>query len=392
MQVVQGTCGWQDQEYPPSVKKDATSKLQYYSRHWPCVEVNSSTYQIAAPKTTTAWAKAVPPGFLFHFKAFGLFCSRGSPLSNLPWEIREMLPPGRWASNSYVPLNDLPAEALDRAWSLFHASLEPVYRAGKLGIITFQFHLSFQPTESNLAYVLECRRRLDCRFRMAAEFRCRRWFTEDAWRPLTITALSSQGIAWVAADELEHETYQRDREQSGLPAGQARKVLPIALEVTTPEFFYVRVHRRHGGEERKLEREEIMAWVERIEGISDAYASILKGPIYLLWGTEHKDVPLRNANALREGIPRNLRFEWKPKAPPGTIGAFFSGPGQSLGSAKGDESGGGDEDDGLLEGGEKDDMVPIHSTDVQINKDTSRKTSTAQATSNRGIKRYFSQT
>ena len=56
--------------------------------------------------------------------------------------------------------------------------------------------------------------------------------------------LRGLGIVLVAADELRHETLQPDRAQSGLPQGQATEVLPIAMSVTVPTYFYVRVHRR----------------------------------------------------------------------------------------------------------------------------------------------------
>lgn len=335
MKLLQGCCGWQDQQYPASVKKDATGKLQYYSRQLPSVEVNASTYTILNPTTTAAWCKAVPPGFIFHFKAFGLFCSKGSPYGNLPAAVRDMLPPGRYSS-SYVPMSELPQAAINTAWSLFLASLEPVYQAGKLGVVVFQFHLSYHPSESALAYILECRKRLDSRFPMAAEFRCRRWFIEEKWRRKTHAALSAQGIAWVAADELEHETFQKDKQQTGLAPGQNRIVLPVAVEVTIPDFFYVRVHRRSGKEERRLTNEEIAAWRERIDRVREAK---LAGPIYFNWGTDHADIPLRNCRALKEALPEDLRFEWKPEAPKGTIAALFSKKKTSVKSGEAGESG-----------------------------------------------------
>ncbi|KAL4529373.1 hypothetical protein Ndes2526A_g04164 [Nannochloris sp. 'desiccata'] len=235
VKLIQGCCGWQDQQYPASVKKDATGKLQYYSRQLPSVE---------DPRTGTF---------------------------QVPYE--RCYPPGRYSSSSYVPMSELPAAAINTAWLLFLASLEPVYQAGKLGVVTFQFHLSYHPSESSLAYILECRKRLDSRFQMAAEFRCRRWFTEENWRRKTHAALSAQGIAWVAADELEHETFQKDKEQVGLAPGQKRRVLPVAVEVTTADFFYVRVHRRSGKEERRLTDEEIAAWRARIDRVVEAKSS-----------------------------------------------------------------------------------------------------------------------
>ncbi|KAL4531700.1 hypothetical protein Ndes2437A_g09015 [Nannochloris sp. 'desiccata'] len=306
VKLIQGCCGWQDQQYPASVKKDATGKLQYYSRQLPSVEVNASTYTILNPTICAAWAKAVPPDFIFHFKAFGLFCSKGSPYGNLPSAVREMLPPGRYSSSSYVPMSELPAAAINTAWLLFLASLEPVYQAGKLGVVTFQFHLSYHPSESSLAYILECRKRLDSRFQMAAEFRCRRWFTEENWR-------RKNACSVICA-----------------------RVLPVAVEVTTADFFYVRVHRRSGKEERRLTDEEIAAWRARIDRVVEAKVA---GPIYSLWGTDHADIPLRNSRALQEAVPEDLWFDWKPEAPAGTIAALFSKKNTSVKSDKGADSG-----------------------------------------------------
>ena len=367
VKVIQGTCGWQDQQYPASITKDSTSRLQYYARQFPSVEVNASTYTILNSSTTAGWAKAVPPGFLFHFKAFGLFCSKGSPFGNLPILVREMLPPGKYTSSSYVPMTEMPPAAIDTAWSLFLASLEPVYQSGKLGVITFQFHLSYQPSESALAYILECRRRLDSRFQMAAEFRCRRWFTEENWRRKTHAAFSSQGIAWVAADELEHETFQKDKEQTGLTPGQKRIVLPVAVEVTTPDFFYVRVHRRSGTEERRLTENEIAAWKTRIDSVLEAK---LAGPIYFLWGTDHANVPMMNYTNLKEALSDDLLFDWKPEAPAGTIAALFSKKRASVPTA--------------VDGGEK---VELQER-IEIEKSSKKSKVSAKE---KGIKRFFNQ-
>ncbi len=72
------------------------------------------------------------------------------------------------------------------------------------------------------------------------------------------TWLAAAGIVLVAADELQHETFQKDRQQVGLQPGQVRQVMPIALAVTSPQLgCYVRVHRRHGTLERRLEQQEI---------------------------------------------------------------------------------------------------------------------------------------
>ncbi|GFH27046.1 uncharacterized protein HaLaN_25304, partial [Haematococcus lacustris] len=69
--------------------------------------------------------------------------------------------------------------------------------------------------------------------------------------------MAAHGICLIAADELKHETAQRNRAQRGLPPGQTAEVQAIALLVTQPDFFYVRLHRRYGTRERILPQEEI---------------------------------------------------------------------------------------------------------------------------------------
>jgi hypothetical protein len=79
---------------------------------------------------------------------------------------------------------------------------------------------------------------------------------KEATRKL-VEWLTPLGICLIAADELRHETFQKDREQTGLAAGDVREVMGIALEVTQPALFMVRLHRRHGTTDRLLPQDEI---------------------------------------------------------------------------------------------------------------------------------------
>ena len=311
--VVQGTCGWLDQQYPSTVKKDAASRLEYYSKHWPSVEVNSSCYTILSPATTSKWCAMTPKNsFLFHFKAFGLFCSKGCPFGQLPAGVRGEVVRHQggdvattdFNTGTFVAMENMPGHAIQQCWDLFNASMEPMYRDQKLGVVMFQFHLSFRPSQENLEYVLDCRQRLDSRYNMAVEFRCRSWFTNSFWLQQIRIKLRDVGVGLVAADELEHETFQKDKHQTGLPPGGIRRVLPIALEVTNPDFFYVRVHRRHGMEDRRLDEKEIEDWCKRLERICVRQG--FQGTVYFLWGTDHKNVPQTNRAALRRALPEGI--------------------------------------------------------------------------------------
>lgn len=56
---------------------------------------------------------------------------------------------------------------------------------------------------------------LDPGLTMAAEFRNRGWFRTEAAARELCGWLGEAGIVLVAADELRHETFQRDKHQTG---------------------------------------------------------------------------------------------------------------------------------------------------------------------------------
>ena len=314
--ILIGTCGYSDTslvqcgKFYPS--KSVRDKLSYYCTRFPCVEIDTSSYAIPSPAVTKKWASTTVPGFTFLIKAFGLFTAGGITTASLPQCIRGQLS----CTEPYIIESQMPPEALSSCWNVFNEAILPLYNANKLGCILFQFH--FDPSEANLERIRVCRRRLDPRYAMAAEFRRRSWFTQGVWRERLVDALRRHGIAFVSADELEHETAQKDREQRGLPMGAVRKVLPIAMEYTNSEFHYVRIHRRHGTLERVLSTHEIQHWVERLRIISHKIDRI-----FFLFGTDWEDAPMRNAAALRAALPKEFVYAWTPKpSNPGILQYF----------------------------------------------------------------------
>lgn len=320
-----GTCGWSDVSlqrcgrfYPPGTRTPE-DRLRHYSSHFSCVEVDTSTYAIPTPAAVARWVQSVPRGFRFHFKAFGLFCSKWCPAAAVPGHVRPEVP---LMAADRVTLSSLPPSATLKIWSAFNAAVLPAYETQRLGAVMFQFHLSFHPSPENKEHVRWCRQMLDPNYPMAVEFRDRAWVGEGQL-PDTCRFLEELDIALVAADELRHETLQRDREQTGLPPGEERELMPVAWAVTTPALFYVRVHRREGSE-RVLSEEEIGAWGARLESL---LRSPLKGPIYFMWGTDHEDQPILNARALAARVGQ-LALDWKAhlrqQPTRGSLLSFFS--------------------------------------------------------------------
>jgi uncharacterized protein YecE (DUF72 family) len=114
-----GTSGW---SYPPRsgsgtwtglfypVKK--VDELEFYSRYFTAVEVNSTFYRPCSPKTAEGWVKRTPAEFEFTIKAWQQFThNRGAIL------------PGDTAT--------------------FKDGIAPIAVAGRLGCVLFQFPTSF---------------------------------------------------------------------------------------------------------------------------------------------------------------------------------------------------------------------------------------------------------
>ena len=145
-------------------------------------QIDTSTYAIPSAAQVAKWVRAVrsSPGFVFHIKAFGLFTAKSCPRSSLPAAVKALLPEptcrvaggkGRGAGAGggaavTVTLAQLGDDGVDGAWSAFHDCLAPLAAGGCLGLVVFQFHLSFGPSDANRAHVRWCRARLDKRFTM----------------------------------------------------------------------------------------------------------------------------------------------------------------------------------------------------------------------------------
>lgn len=319
--VLQGTCGWSDSSilkcgrfYPLSVKT-TEDRLLHYSRFFPCVECDSSNYAIPSPAAVEKWIKCVPAGFKFHFKAFGFFTRKSLPTSALPHVVRDELPEMFLRQQTSVTWEDLTQTQLLKLWNKYNSALLPAYEKNKLGVVIFQFHTGFHPTDDNKSHVLECKYSLDVRFPMAVEFRSRVWFSAENLS-MTLNWLNQNNIGLVIADDLENELYGNSVNQemdrtSAKSASSGGGVVPIVMALGSCDFAYIRIHRRTG-KHRVLSDGEIKSWGERLRSLE--LQSKIRGPVYFMWGTDYEDQPIINSKNLSKEIG-DLAYDWKSKIP-----------------------------------------------------------------------------
>ena len=186
-----GTCAWSYEEwrgafYPADLP--AGQWLEFYARHFPAVEVDSTFYHVPAENAVRRWLEMTPAEFQFACK--------------LPREITHVR-----------RLHDCVDEL--RA---FLQALEPL--APKLHVLLAQLPPSFAPREGRTA-LRKFLEQLPQDFRFAIEFRHPGWH-----RPQIIRLLEKHRVCWVWADTT--------------PLNE-RNLAPFEFLPRTTDFLYLRL-------------------------------------------------------------------------------------------------------------------------------------------------------
>jgi uncharacterized protein YecE (DUF72 family) len=161
---------WKGFFYPPGTHDE----LEYYSRSFDTVEVNSSFYRPPAPKTAQGWADRTPADFRFSVKLWQKFTH--------PAMYREAT-----GENTAISQRDV---------DLFRAALEPLAQEGKLGALLAQFPPSFQNADRSRSIIRGIANAFGD-YRIAVELRHRSW-SDD---PTTAAFLREHKLAWASIDE-----------------------------------------------------------------------------------------------------------------------------------------------------------------------------------------------
>jgi uncharacterized protein YecE (DUF72 family) len=298
-----GTASWTDptlikeSDWYPKRSMSAEERLRHYASIFPMVEVDATYYHPPTADLAGLWVERTPQNFRMDVKAYGLFTHHPAQTTSLWEDVAEALPGEQRAKRSTY-LSSLPPDAVDRAWEHFTGALLPLYSAGKLGAVFFQFPRWFTPRRDNRAYLRELPERLP-QYPLAVEFRSNRWFADAEDRRRTLELLESAGLAYVCVDE---------------PQGFPSSVPPLLA--VTADLAVVRFH-GHNAEnwERKgitpaerfrylYREEELAAWAPKVERLAEQ-----AGETHLVFNNCYRDYGVTNARQLALLLGEGLQPE-----------------------------------------------------------------------------------
>jgi uncharacterized protein YecE (DUF72 family) len=281
-----GTCGY---SYPgpppqgwhgvfyPAARGRKFDELEYYSRFFDVVEINSSFYRPPTPSTAEAWVNKTPPDFLFAVKAWQKF-THASRIGEGAAQAAE-----RWEAATQEDVD------------LFRRAADPVAKAGKLGLLLFQFPPSFHRTEPNVER-LRWTLAGFAGYPRVVELRHRSWSDRSEETRLLLEGL---GASWAVIDEPKYESSVK---QEFTPAG---------------EILYLRLHGRNRVKwwrhDAAWERydylysaDEILEFADQIRRVARASP---KARIYVLLNNHSRGQAPANAIMLKHelGLPVKLR-------------------------------------------------------------------------------------
>jgi uncharacterized protein YecE (DUF72 family) len=221
-----GTCSFADEAlvkawYPHGIRSGA-ERLRYYAERFDTVEIDSTYYSLPSPEAVARWAEATPSGFVFHVKAFALMTRHPVRAEQLPADVRAATSP-----DEHGRVDRVPREVRAEVFARFHAALEPLRAAAKLGGILMQFPPYVVPRPASFEYLEwgQAQLRGD---EMLVEFRHRDWL-DEANRAELFSFLEERGMTYVAVDS---------------PRTGGKNVLPTLVTATT-STAYIRMHGRN---------------------------------------------------------------------------------------------------------------------------------------------------
>ncbi|MBV9161591.1 MAG: DUF72 domain-containing protein [Pseudonocardiales bacterium] len=288
--ILVGTASWTDKSlvqsgwYPSGVSTPA-DRLRYYADHFPLVEVDSTYYFLPTHENAQRWVERTPASFTFNIKAFSLFTQHPTKPNALPRDLSIE------TNKRMLYLRDLPASAIERAWDEFINALAPLFDAGKLGVILFQYPPWFVISKKNKQYVLECAQRV-APAKTCIEFRHYSWMRDDN-QAETLNFLNGHDLPYVCVD---------------MPQGFSSSLPPVLA--ATSDLAVVRFHGHNDAEwdTKSVQRrfaylysdDELKGWAPKIMTLASAAKTT-----HVLMNNCYKDYAQRNAAKLSELLHRS---------------------------------------------------------------------------------------
>lgn len=278
--------GW----YPPEVRS-AEARLRYYAAQFPLVENDAAYWAVPDAGQVEVWVQRTPAHFTMNVKAHALMTGHYTDPKRLPKGVRDSVPPALLQRPRVYP-RDLGQERMRDLRRRFWEALQPLHRAGKLGVVLFQFPVWFPISRENREHLAHLRR-VFLPYRVAVEFRNATWMSERN-RGETLELLTREGLVYACVDE---------------PQGFASSVPPIAA--ATSDLALVRLHGRNAARwhqsarsaaerfDYRYTREELAEWVPKILSLAGRTREV-----YALLNNCHADNAVKNARDLAELLAR----------------------------------------------------------------------------------------
>jgi uncharacterized protein YecE (DUF72 family) len=198
-----GTSSWADRSlvregrFYPRKTMSARERLGYYCDHFALAEI-ATTYRFPpTPEVARQWAERTPEGFTFDVRAWSLLTGNPTFPDSLYEDLQPLVRPSR-RDGRRLYAGHLPAEPLDECWRRFAHALDPLRRAGRLGVVTLRYPSWFSPRPEAWAELARVRDRLPG-LACAVELTSPRWFAGDACDD-TLEFLEQHGLGFVCVD------------------------------------------------------------------------------------------------------------------------------------------------------------------------------------------------
>jgi uncharacterized protein YecE (DUF72 family) len=256
--ILIGTASWTDKSllksgWYPKGADSAEERLRFYSSRFPLVEVDSTYYFPPTEQNSELWVERTPENFTFNIKAFSLLTQHPTKAQAL---YKDLPRPDK--TNLYP--KDLEPKVIDEVWDRFLNAIEPLYKAGKLGVILFQFPPWFVIGKARRNYILECAKRA-APMQICVEFRHKSWMTEEN-RDETLDFLEGHGLPYVSVD---------------MPQGFKNSVPPVLAATADLAMLRFHGHNHEEWESGSVQRrfkylyseEELKSWALKVEELAN---------------------------------------------------------------------------------------------------------------------------